>query len=166
MGCSTPSTTVSNTLCRIAHGRGVAVGVALNAGFGVTVDVLLAVELGEAVALNAAFGVIVDVDVGVFEKVAVGVAVGATTVRFNCLAGAVSAAPAALMNERFVNSMFDVPTTKPLSERVSTWTVPVWPLALLVVRLTRKFPLPWSVHVPVTMELLRLQLMIVISDVA
>ena len=37
--------------------------VALNAGFGVTVDVLLAVELGEAVTLNAAFGVIVNVDV-------------------------------------------------------------------------------------------------------
>ena len=63
VGCSTPSTTVSNALCRIAHGRGVAVGVALNAGFGVTVDMLLAVELGEAVALNAAFGVIVSVDV-------------------------------------------------------------------------------------------------------
>ena len=81
VGCSTPSTTVSNALCRIAHGRGVAVGVALNAGFGVmvavevgeavalnagfgvTVDVLLAVELGEAVTLNAAFGVIVNVDV-------------------------------------------------------------------------------------------------------
>ena len=184
VGCSTPSTTVSNALCRIAHGRGVAVGVALNAGFGVTVavdvfvalgegvalndtfgvivavdvppavevgeavalnagfgvtvDVLLAVELGEAVTLNAAFGVIVNVDVGVFEKVAVGVAVGAMTVRFNCwVAGAVSAAPAALVNERFVNSMFDVPTTKPLNERVSTWTVPVWPLELLVVRLTR-----------------------------
>ena len=163
MGCSTPSTTVSNALCRIAHGRGVAVGVALNAGFGVmvavevgeavalnagfgvTVDMLLAVELGEAVALNAAFGVIVNVDVGVFEKVAVGVAVGAMTVRFNCwVAGAVSAAPAALVNERFVNSMFDVPTTKPLSERVSTWTVPVWPLELLVVRLTRRLPFPWS----------------------
>ena len=81
VGCSTPSTTVSNALCRIVHGRGVAVGVALNAGFGVmvavevgeavalnagfgvTVDVLLAVELGEAVTLNAAFGVIVNVDV-------------------------------------------------------------------------------------------------------
>ena len=156
VGCSTPSTTVSNALCRIVHGRGVAVGVALNAGFGVmvavevgeavalnagfgvTVDMLLAVELGEAVALNAAFGVIVNVDVGVFEKVAVGVAVGAMTVRFNCwVAGAVSASPAALVNERFVNSMFDVPTTKPLSERVSTWTVPVWPLELRVVRLTR-----------------------------
>jgi len=75
--------------------------------------------------------VIVDVDV------AVAVAVGATTVRFNCLAGAVSAEPVALVKARFENVIFDVPTTKPLSERVSTWTVPVWPLALLVVRLTR-----------------------------
>ena len=158
MGCSTPSTTVSNALCRIAHGRGVAVGVDVAVELGAGVPE--AVALGDVVGLNAGLGVIVDVDV------AVAVAVGATTVRFNCLAGAVSAAPAALMNERFVNSMFDVPTTKPLSERVSTWTVPVWPLALLVVRLTRKFPLPWSVHVPVTMELLRLQLMVVISDVA
>jgi hypothetical protein len=106
--------------------------------------------------------VAVEVDVGVFEEVADGVAVGALMVRFICwVVLTVSAAPAALVNERFVNSMFDVPTAEPLSERVSTWTVPVWPLALLVVRLTRKFPLPWSVHVPVTMEL-----MIVISDVA
>jgi len=42
-----------------------------------------------------------------------------------------------LVKARFENVIFDVPTTKPLSERVSTWTVPVWPLALLVVRLTR-----------------------------
>ena len=47
VGCSTPSTTVSNALCRIAHGRGVAVGV----------------------------DVAVEVDVGVFEVVADAVAV-------------------------------------------------------------------------------------------
>ncbi|GDX71500.1 hypothetical protein LBMAG38_25910 [Chloroflexota bacterium] len=47
VGCSTPSTTVSNALCRIAHGRGVAVGV----------------------------DVAVEVDVGVFEEVADAVAV-------------------------------------------------------------------------------------------
>lgn len=46
MGCSTPSTTVSNALCRIAHRRGVAVGV----------------------------DVAVELDVGVFEVVADAVA--------------------------------------------------------------------------------------------
>ena len=120
-----------------------------------------AVALGDVVGLNAGLGVIVDVDV------AVAVAVGALMVRFICwVVLTVSAEPVALMKARFENVIFDVPTTKPLSERVSTWTVPVWPLALLVVRLIRKFPLPWSVHVPVRMALLRLQLRIVISDVA
>ena len=91
-----------------------------------------AVALGDVVGLNAGLGVIVDVDV------AVAVAVGALMVRFICwVVLTVSAEPAALVKARFENVIFDVPTTKPLSERVSTWTVPVWPLALLVVRLTR-----------------------------
>jgi len=82
--------------------------------------------------------VAVDVFVGVFEEVAVGVGVGALMVRFICwVVLTVSAAPAALVKARFENVIFDVPTTKPLNDRVSTWTVPVWPLELLVVRSTR-----------------------------
>ncbi|NBY46313.1 MAG: hypothetical protein EBQ56_00780, partial [Proteobacteria bacterium] len=126
----------------VTVGVSVGTGVLVTVGVSVGVDVSVGVSVGDDVDVSvgvAVFvGVFVGVDVGVFEEVDVGVAVGATMVRFNCwVVLTVSAAPAALVKARFENVIFDVPTTKPLSERVSTWTVPVWPLALLVVRLTR-----------------------------
>ena len=114
------------------------VTVGVSVGVDVSVGVSVAVFVGVLVGVEVFVGVFVGVDVGVFDEVAVGVAVGATMVRFNCwVVLTVSGAPAALVKARFENVIFDVPTTKPLSERVSTWTVPVWPLALLVVRSTR-----------------------------
>jgi len=132
----------------VGEGLGVAEAVEVGNGVGVAVgrthpngvDVWVPVGVAEAIHVGDGPGVLVTVEVAdaVHVAVLVAVAVGATMVRFSCwVVFTVSAVPAALVKARLENVIVDVPTTKPLSERVSTWTVPVWPLALLVVRSTR-----------------------------